>query len=175
MFKKFIAVSSLLFSMGTYAGNFYLAPMLTYEDVSSGDLTYRGIAPRLAAGYSTAFNGTYYLAPEFYISPKSITLHSSNDDIGSIKPTNTYGLSIIPGIFLDHELLAYLRLGVVSSRFSDLNATKRGVQAGAGLETCLKGPWSIRAEYDYTVYQSIGGVGNPRTGQFGVGTIYRFG
>jgi opacity protein-like surface antigen len=173
-----IMMASLLFisnvSMAV-AASFYAGPMLIYDGITAGNVSYQGLSPKLALGYGgTLKESPLYIAAELNAIPRSITLHNHRSGTVGLKPAYSVGASLLPGLYLDDVILAYLRLGVLYTRFDNLSVTRAGAQAGVGLQTHLSGPWDVRAEYVYTRYGSITGIGSPKTDQFGLGLIYHF-
>jgi len=176
--KKLSLVSSIVLaslSTGAMAGNFYLGPSLFYQHNSASHSSFSGLHPRLSLGYGSMM-GDYYLGGEIFAIPFTAVMSNSNSNGAvSAKTTHGFGISFIPGVMVNDTLLAYLRLGVISSKFSAPNTMKTGGQAGLGLKVPLSTRWDMRAEYIYTAYQSISGLGSVKANEIGIGFVYNFG
>jgi len=175
MFKK-IVITSVIFAgclSTAWAGSFYLGPALTYEALKAGRIHYQGLSPVLYIGYGDWVREWLYIAGEIFGSPKSIDINNEPKNGVSLKTKYTYGASLIPGINLDDMIMAYARLGFVSAKFQDLNERKGGSQMGLGLDGKIMDCWSIRAEYVYTMYSSVSGVGSLRSDEFTLAAIYQ--
>ena len=70
--------------------------------------------------------------------------------------------------------MAYARVGLIWSHFEGPDQTKRGFQAGGGLQLTLTDVWHVRGEYVNTAYSTLGDVGTPRTGEYAIGITYTF-
>lgn len=171
-----------IFTIGTVLGNisvasagaFYLNPMFAYDSITTKTVSYLGYTVRLGLGYGDIVDEQIVLAGEIFAAPRAMTIHNSPVAQGGLRPQYTYGASVLPGLVLDDVFLAYARLSVLASRFNDLGLTRGGYQAGVGLEYHITKAWSARAEYVYTIYHSISGIGTPKTDEFGAGLVYRF-
>lgn len=176
--KKIIACSVLLamagFSQQAAAGYFYLGPGIYYEDITSSNSTVRGIHPKISAGYGTCYK-SLRLGAELFAIPGIVTLDDSHDDGSpSIKPTQEYGASFLPGFQLNDSSFIYGRLGAVTTRFNGPDTRKTGGQLGVGLEGKISRNWDARLEYIYTIYSSINGMGTPYSNEVGFGVIRKF-
>lgn len=148
--------------------------MVSLQNITSMDNNYRSLRPTLAIGYSD-YMDFYYLAAEIFASLGSATLSSSHNDEGnSLRISQDYGASIIPGLFLSEGVVSYLRLGVVSSKFRAPTTTKTGGQVGIGLQASLSTAWSLRGEYVYTAYSDVENIGSPKVDTYSLGLIYKF-
>lgn len=135
---------------------------------------FRGVPFNVFAGYGGVVNQNFYLAGEVNGTIGTAELSNNN----GLKTSYGYGVSIIPGVMLSDHTLAYGRLGVVRSRFTNANNSQTGGQFGVGLQTCVTQNVDIRGEYDFTAYRSlnnsIGRVSSPRQDAFNLGLIYKF-
>jgi len=79
---------------------------------------------------------------------------------------------------LSDHTMAYARLGVVRTRFSDTSSTQTGGQFGVGMQTTVTQNVDLRGEYVYTAYSSfnnsISSISSPRSDAFNLGLIYKF-
>lgn len=157
------------------AGSFYLAPTIVYDAISVPGIGYNGIGPRLTLGYDDMLTERIYASAEIFTSPTTWKVYNNPNDFGSLKTTYSYGGSLIPGISLDGTIIAYGRLGVIRTRFDNLDTVKNGVQYGIGVQWLLSCPWSLRAEYSYIKYREISNIGHPDTNSYMLGLLYRFG
>ncbi|HEX2548831.1 MAG TPA: hypothetical protein VHM20_03315 [Gammaproteobacteria bacterium] len=139
--------------------------------------TYLGIE---AFGYGSAAMSDYLLQ-----SPNSS--YETN-----VKGKNNFGLSIIPGIKFVSSTLLYVKLGYLASKINvDEIFTNDGViiddnqenpmvygwNIGFGIENAFFDDFSLRAEYNYQLYNSFkteaGTKINPNNGEFMLGLSYR--
>lgn len=141
--------------------------------VSSQPGNFRGVPFNVFAGYGGVVSQSFYLAGELTGTVGTATLSSHS----GLKTTYGYGASIIPGVMLSDHTLAFVRAGVVETRFSDVNKTRAGGQVGLGLQTSVTQNVDIRGEYDYTSYRSfnnaIGRVSSPTSDAFNLGLVYK--
>jgi opacity protein-like surface antigen len=176
--KKIILVGSILAAcISTTAfgwGSPYLAPSLYLQDLTTPDTNFRGLHPRVAAGYAGVLD-FYYLGAEVFFTPFTHTMSNThNEDADSLRISQDYGLSFIPGILISEGVVSYLRLGVIRSKFRAPSTTKTGAQFGVGLQTSLTSAWSLRGEYIYVAYSDASDIDSPKSDEFGIGLIYRF-
>lgn len=177
MFKKLLLMTTILVSGSTFAaansGAPYLGASVGINDTTtSGGGIYRGVPATVYAGYGAALNKNIYLGGEILGTLGTGTLNNTTYGAASLRTTYGYGASLIPGVLLNDNTMAFARAGVVRSRFSDANDTVTGGQIGLGMQTNLMQNWDLRGEYDYTKYGSIGNM-NPHTDLFNVGLIYK--
>lgn len=196
MFKKLLiasavlTVSSVAFAnhhsyKGDYKGE---APCPTYQfqagpylGVSLGDRTnysgsptvYKGLEGTLSAGYAGMLTPSFYLAGEIF-GGDSWNLKDVKGATPGVRSSWSYGLDLIPGYMITDYVLAYLRVGVVRTRFSDQGNSSTGWQVGVGGQTNLWDNWDLRSEYIYSNYSSLSGLGKPNANQFNVGLVYKF-
>ncbi len=173
MKNKIVICLILTASTGIFADNYYISPAVLVQHISASDSSFWGAHPRLALGYDTKCD-RYYFAGELFAIPATATF-ADNSNPGAVhaRATRSYGASFLPGIYLNNILVGYLRLGAVGSKFTEPDATKIGGQVGFGLQTFLNDCWDLRAEYIFTKYENIAGLGAPKSNEIGVGAIYR--
>ncbi len=193
MFKKLlIAIAVLAASstaafasvgIGPYMGiglgsdntNWHVGMSDTDNDKFGNDLGGHGVVGQLFAGYGMMANQNIYLGSEIFanLASTSAKLNSSNPSDGSsfsdkLSTKASYGASIIPGVMLNDNLLAFARIGVIRTRFdhtlhdSDSSTPNRtdhinvtGGQLGLGAQTNVAPNVDVRGEYVYTAYQSF--------------------
>jgi opacity protein-like surface antigen len=177
MKKSILALSIVVASMASTAfgwGSPYLAPSLYVQDLTTPTSNFRGLHPRMSVGYAGQID-FYYLAAELFVTPFTYTISNTHSEGGdSLRISQDFGASIIPGVLISEGVLAYLRLGVVSSKFHAPSTTKAGAQLGVGLQTSLSSAWSLRGEYIYVDYSNASNLGSPKSDEFGLGLVYRF-
>ncbi len=182
MFKKIILASAILAATVGVAEAAAPAPYvgasigLTNNFITSGNAaggTYRGVPFNLFAGYGGVVSQSFYLAGEFNATLANATVNNSNGN----RSTYGFGVSLIPGVMINESTMAYGRLGVVNTHFSNLNSSNRtGGQFGLGLQTSVTQNVDVRGEYDYVAYQSkdtVWGSYAPRQDVFTVGLVYK--
>jgi len=104
-----------------------------------------------------------------------------------IKPSYSYGASLLPGIRLGADTMLFLRIGGVRGRF-DLTQTfgsaqqtsstiANGAEVGAGAQLALSNNLSLRGEYNYINYSSFRSLGSSihsHNNQLSMALLYRF-
>ncbi len=178
MFKKLLIASAILATSSTVAlasGAPYLGASLGVIDNTANAGSFRGMPITINGGYGAILNQNIYLGGEIFGVIGTSTLNN-NVNLGSaqsLKTTYGYGASFIPGFMLSDHTMAFARVGVVKTRFSQINETATGGQLGLGLQTSLTQNWDLRGEYDYTKYRRVSGV-SPKTDTFNLGVVYKF-
>lgn len=175
----FCALSSAFADMldRTSYGCLYLAPTITYENITSNNVDFEGVTPRLSLGYGAVIPPLFpvYMGIEIYGSPQSLTIHNHKQGTPGLKPSYHLGASLMPGVYLDQVLIGFARLGVVYTHFKNLDATRTGFEAGLGLQARVSDKWDLRGEYDYVTYGKINPLGNVTSGTYIFGAVYKFG
>ncbi len=156
-------------------GKVYIGPTLLVQDISANQASFRGLHGRASLGYAD-WSNKYYFAGELFYIPATMTLSDirGNANGPTAKASNSFGASLLPGTLIYKQILGYLRLGLISSRFVAPNSMKLGAQLGLGLQTRLTSQIALRGEYIYTGYGSVSQIGTPNSNEFGVGFIYFF-
>lgn len=143
----------------------------TSTDSTGGNAAAARVVPiKLFAGYGGLVTQSFYVGGELEGTLASAEISDKNN----AKTTYGFGLSLIPGLMLNQHTMAYVRVGYVRSRFSDVNLLSSGGVFGLGLETTLTQHVDVRGEYDFTAYRSVGSVGAPRSDAFNLGLVYNF-
>lgn len=202
MFKKLLVASAVLAAStsvalaanykGDYKGEHAPAPCPVnvfaagpYVGLSVGDRTnysgtptvFRGLDGILSLGYGTMLNPSFYLAGEIFglgtLNVNDMTYTSGTTNVGA-KSSWGYGLSIIPGYMITDYVMTYLRLGGIRTRFNDQNVNVNAWQVGLGGQTNIVQNWDLRAEYVYSRYNSVSGIGNTSANQANLGLVYKF-
>ena len=94
MIKKIIAMSALFVGSlsSAFAGSFYVGPMIAYRSITanSSSIHYQGIGLQPSVGYGGFVWEYLYLAGELFISPKTVTIRDTTDQIASLKISYNY-------------------------------------------------------------------------------------
>ncbi len=176
MFKKLLVASAILASTAGVS----LASSAPYVGASTGINVFtstsggmfRGVPATVFGGYGGTLNESIYLGGEVFGTMGTMTLNNGPTTKASLRSTSGYGIGLIPGIMLSDRTLAFIRAGLVRSYFSTIRSTATGGQLGLGLQTALTQNWDLRGEYDFTAYNSVGGV-SPRSDLFNLGFVYK--
>lgn len=178
MFKKLLIATAILATSSNIAmasvSPLYLGAGLGVNNITASNAgSYRGLPLSIFGGYGTTVNKNIYLAGELFGTVGTLTLTNSSFGGAGLRNTYGYGASFIPGLMMSDRTLAFVRLGVVRTRFSSsIKSTATGGQVGLGMQTNLMQNWDIRGEYDYTQYGSVSGV-TPRSDLFNFGIVYK--
>lgn len=132
---------------------------------------FHGVEGTVFAGYSTAWDQMYGAVEIF--AQKAASIANYRTTAGSTASSWGYGLSVLPGYMVTENVLGYLRLGVVKSRFTTGNSNLTGGQVGLGMETALSNNWDLRGEWVHSFYKAMR-LGNPKSQQFNLGLLYKF-
>lgn len=149
----------------------------------------------LFAGYGHLFAQYNYLGAEIYANTtlgdatsNTTVLDSGGTHIG-LQTRQSYGASIIPGMVLTNDVLGYIRIGAVWTKYYALvnnafarhnnNNTQLGWELGIGTRINITDKIDMRLEYDFDKYRSyyttvngyhVNSLGDRAT----LGVIYRF-
>lgn len=195
MFKKTLLISTILATTTSFAASTapYVGASLGIINNTSSSVPYatqtnsgqptrilaqpgnfRGVPLNVFAGFGGVINQNFYLAGELFGTVATAEISSNN----GLKTSYGYGVSILPGFVLSDHTLAFVRGGLVRTRFSDANNTETGGQVGVGLQATLTQNMDVRGEYDYTSYgsfnNSIGKISSPTSDAFNAALIYKF-
>lgn len=135
------------------------------------------------AGYGKTLCHNFYIGAEALADWQSIRFHYQDNTnfpgfipvltgttgdnlLKTVKVKEGYGISIQPGYFLTCNTMLYGRVGEKRSRFHSFvlnqgfptftqDFDRNGTLLGLGLQTSLGCHWSIRTEFDHTIYQSF--------------------
>lgn len=156
-------------------GKGYVGPTLLVQNISANHASFRGLHGSISLGYADWSNKNYLGGELFYI-PFTMVLSDirGNSDGPTAKASSSIGASLLPGTLIYKQILGYLRLGLISSRFVAPNSMKLGAQLGVGLQSRLTTQFSVRGEYIYTAYGSVAKIGTPNSNELGIGFIYFF-
>jgi len=166
-----------VFGGGAYVG-FDLGLRTNY---SSTPNVYKGVEGTLLGGFGYLAQNGLYIAEEIFVGD-GIQLQAYTDDNQAqpgIKTSWSVGLSILPGYLILDNVLAYGRLGVVKTYFSNAGGNANGGQVGLGLQIAMSEHFDLRGEYTYSFYSSpSSSCASPpdssvKADQFNVGLIYK--
>lgn len=177
MFKKLLIASAILATTSSIAfasnGAPYLGGSLGVSNTTaSGSGSFRGVPMTIFGGYGETINKNIYLAGELFGTVGTATLDNNSTGPYGLKSTYGYGASVIPGITLTPNTIAFARAGIIRTHFSGLSSTETGGQFGLGMQTNLMQNWDVRGEYDYTQFGRVKGV-KPQTDLFNLGLVYK--
>lgn len=160
------------FKAGPYVG----ASLGLQQNITGTPTIYSGLEGTLSLGYGHLWNQRYYLAGEVF-GGDSVKLkdYPEISTGNSVRSTWSYGVDVLPGFMINKNALVYARGGVVRSRFNEIDAEKTAWQIGLGGQTNVYKNLDLRAEYIYSLYQNIEGIGKPQINQFNVGLVKKFG
>lgn len=171
MFKKLLLIGTILAASPCLSA----AKGIPYLGVGFGiqnTQAYTGLLGTVSGGYSITAGQyqNYYFAGELFADSGSLPLCQNY-----YRRTNYgYGASFIPGIILRETVLAYLRMGIETFRYSTTLNHFTGGQLGLGLQTRISDKWDIRGEYVYTGKAIFEGFGTVRFTIFKLGLVYKF-
>jgi opacity protein-like surface antigen len=190
-----LAGSSLSFAhYGLYLGADLGGNIGTWSTKDNGNnisFDSRGVIGSLFAGYGYNVDHFYLGLEGFFnqASNKSGTKTIANGQVRRyISQKYGYGVSLMPGVAITDGALLYLRAGVVRTNFqvNDSSATlatgrssnmSTGSQAGFGGQFAMTANLDARAEYVYSIFNSINngnGKFTPRSSQINFGLVYKF-
>jgi opacity protein-like surface antigen len=133
---------------------------------------YNGLLASAFLGYSLKVGETqrFHLAAEIFGDSGSLPLGQNY-----YRRTNYgFGASFLPGFVFRETILAYLRMGVETFRYSKTLQMFTGGQLGFGLQTNITKTWGLRGEYVYTGEGIIHDFGNCRFNFVKLALIYNF-
>lgn len=176
MKKKALLLSLLTGMMSVNASAYistYVGGSVGIEDVAASTSLYRAWTPALFFGYSGSYEKDFYLAAELAaMFTATLTNNYVNRD-DSLRMTPVLSLSVLPGMKLVPGAIGFIRLGLAEAYVPAPGTWRTGGIFGVGLDVDFTPCWSVRSEYDYSVYRSIG-IGTPRTDMFLVSLKYTF-
>ncbi len=160
------------FSAGPYVG----ASIGLRENITGSPTVYRGFEGTISAGIGHLWNQKWYLAGEAFGADNAlIKNYRASGTNNSISSTLSYGADLLPGFMITDHVLLYGRGGFVQSRFNDMDVSKNAWRVGLGGQTTIYNSLDLRAEYIYSLYQTIPSIGRPQGSQVNVGLVKKFG
>ena len=180
MMKKLLLTTALLAATTTTFASQTAAPYIgaslgvtanTSTNAGNGNAgAFRGIPLKVFAGYGGIIAQNYYLAGE--LGGVAGTAQMSNKN--NMRTNYGYSASILPGLMLSDQTMAFLRAGVVRSRFSNVSNMATGGEFGLGMQTNVMQNLDLRGEYDYTAYRTVSGISAPNADSYDLGLVYKF-
>jgi opacity protein-like surface antigen len=179
MYKKIILASAALLSTvgvaiakpAPYIGTSLGVNVNSSTNASANTAgVFRGVPLKVFAGFGGVLTESFYLAGEVTGTLATAVINNKND----MKTSYGYSVSVLPGLMLSDNTLAYARGGFVRSRFTNVNKMNTGGQLGVGMQTAVTQHVDLRGEYDYTSYANVGGIKSPSTDEYTVGVVYKF-
>lgn len=175
MFKKILLAAALLATSTLALADAapYVGASLGITNDTTAGSSYRGLPGSLLAGFGGTINQNIYLGGEVFANMFNAVLDNNSRNY-SLRTTYSYGLAFLPGILVRDHSMAFGRVGVLKTRFTNLSSTSTtGGQVGLGLQTSLAQNWDVRGEYTYSFYDKVAGV-SPVDDQFDLALIYKF-
>lgn len=162
------------FSISAVANtNTYVGGSLAIQNTLAYPSQYRAWLPGAFIGYGSDVDKDFYLSGELAAQfPATISSDYVNR-IDSVRMSPLLSLSVLPAMYLLPSAMMFLRVAVVESYFNAPGTWRPGIQGGIGLEVMFMPCWSVRSEYDYTVFRHIN-AGTPRMDEFAMSFKYLF-
>lgn len=174
----------------------------SFNVVNKTQLAGQGILGDIFGGYSWRYC-QFNLAGEINGMLSNTQFQTSNEELNrnqiaetTYKINRSWGLSVLPGIFLPGSTLVYGRVGYVGGFFdiettdnslADASKMLNGIRYGLGVQKTICRNFDVRFEYSHlhyqsheeTVFEPVGGVTktttvSPENNQFELGVVYRF-
>lgn len=176
MFKKLLITTAILTATTGIAvassSSPYVGVGTGINVVTGSSSVFRGMPLNIFAGYGATVAQNIYLGGELFGTVGTLQVTDNTSGTSSLKTTYGFGASFMPGLILADHTMAYVRMGVVRTRFSNLSSSATGGQVGLGMQTSLAQNWDLRGEYDYTGYNKVRSI-SPRSDLFTVGLVYK--
>src|SRR3990167_6951960 len=113
----------------------------------------------------------YYFGQEIFAEFGSVPL--SNNQANRAK--YGLGISLIPGIILYQDTMAYLRVGCEALRYPVFHSTDAAPQIGLGMQTKLYKNWDVRGEFLHSFgYGALDNLSRTKDNRLNVGFLYQF-
>lgn len=171
MFKKILATSILFSVAAASTAAPYIAGGLGVVSNTSKSSSFRGATLNAALGYGALIKQDFYLGGEGFATFLTGTL-DNNPAATSMRTTYSFGLSVLPGYMLSEHTMAFVRAGLLRTRFTRPASTVTGGQVGIGMQTSVTQNWDVRGEYDYVGYHQVMGT-TPHADQFNFALVYK--
>ena len=131
---------------------------------------FRGYPFGVFFGYGGLLDQDFYMAAEIFGTLGTAEITSEN----GLKSSYGFGVSLLPGTYLTDNTMLFGRLSLLRTNFSSVDEMTSGGQIGVGLQTALMPSFDLRMEYDFTAYNSVGGIKAPRQDLATLGLVYKF-
>ena len=171
MLKKLLLLTTAVLAASSSAAFAIAAPYVGAGLGIQNVRGYNGLIGNVFGGYGATVgqDQTYYLGGEVFANLASVPLSGKQSN----RITYGLGASVIPGVMLNNNTMAYARVGVEASRYGKSNTTNTGGQLGLGLQTRLTQNWDVRGEYVYTGMGVINHFTTVQNNRFNVGFVYK--
>lgn len=164
-------------------GNHFNAEMDNVNG-SLGETEDLGMIYGVSAGHLFDAGGGWYVGPEFSVSNGTA---KATDDTSYLEQGWSFGASAVAGYQLRPDVLTFAKIGYVATEFelsergvSDTDYA-HGLSLGFGYDYALTNDWSLRTEYQFATYDSVGLKASanetevdPTTHSVRMGVGYRF-
>lgn len=157
-----------IYSAGPYVG----ASLGVLMNNSGTPAVYRAAEGILSLGYGHLWH-RFYLAAEM-IGSESAELKNYINGLSNVQSGWSLGGDLIPGYLINDRILAYARVGGISTQFNAVDKNQGAWQVGVGGQTQLYQNLDLRADYIYSQYPTLKDIGTPCSNQFNVGLLYKF-
>lgn len=181
MSRILLLLATFIFSISASfaAPTFYIAPILAYAKMTAEDNSfYYGISPKLVVGVGDfVLYERFFLAAEGFGMPwKAYTTSSNAKENAQIRINSSYGIDLIPGVYLDYGLRTYGILGFARSKFGG-DFTLNGTQLGVGIDINVGDTgFIVRVAYVNTRYSNSKSTNGTITANEGdLGVVFKFG
>ncbi|GAG77665.1 unnamed protein product [marine sediment metagenome] len=181
------------FRSGAYAGGelaFASTSGHVREPFGSAGLGSEGVAGGVFAGYALHV-GAFQIAAQVLAQISTIgssAIATAAGTYNQVGINNMVALSILPGVIIGHNALAFIQLGVASAHFSatlpgitHISTHLTGILFGMGLQAHVAGCISVRGEFVHgsfaSVTRTVAGVRqtfSPQSNQFGAQLLCQF-
>lgn len=155
------------------AANTYVGATLSVQDMNAYPSHFRGLRPGLFFGYGMMLDRDYYLGGELMGTAASTLNDNYVNRNDSVRMSPDFNVSLLPGMMIAPATMAFLRVGYSVGQFTTNNGWRSGLLLGLGMEAAISPCWSVRGEYDYTVFGSMS-AGTPKSDEAAVSLKYTF-
>ncbi|HVY54033.1 MAG TPA: outer membrane beta-barrel protein [Gammaproteobacteria bacterium] len=132
---------------------------------------YNGLYGQVFAGLGMrSAEDTYYVGGEVWVNSGSLPLSQKYFH----RTVYGAGVSLMPGIILNHDSLIYARIGTGTFRYNKDLSYFTGGQLGIGFQSKFSDNWDLRGEYVYTGSGVMTGFGNMSLNLFNLALVYNF-
>lgn len=177
MFKKLIiaatiltASTSVFANSSVYVGAGLGVATNTASNSNGSTGFFRGFPATVLAGWSTIVDPDLYLAGELSATMGTFEIENKN----KMKTSYGYGISFVPGLMLGEHSVAFGKVGIVRSHFTNVSDSETGIVLGMGMQASMTQNIELRVEYNFTAYGDVSGIKSPRQDVSIASLVYRF-